>query len=106
MAVLALQLANALVLCTQGFANAALPQLFGLELKQPAPDGGGAQAHIFTDLTDAQALNFDHLDDLQLEAGVKESFGFGIVHVSCRFSFDNLSLCLFKLDRHTMGVAT
>ena len=100
MAVFALQLANALVLCGQGLADTALPQLLSLKLHEPAPDGGGSQAHVFADLPNAQALNFDHLDDLQFEAGVKDSSGFGIVHVSCRFSFDNLSLCLFKLDHH------
>ena len=102
MAVLTLQLANALVLCGQGFADAALPQLLGLELTEPAPDGGGAQTHVFADLRNAQALNFDHLDDLQFEAGVKDPSGFGMVHVSCRFSFDNLSLCLFKSDHHSL----
>jgi hypothetical protein len=40
------------------------------------------------------------LNDLQFEARVKDSSGFGIVHVSCHFTFDNLSLCLFKLDHH------
>ena len=68
---------------------------------EPAPDGGGPQAHVFADLPYAQALGFDHLNDLQFEAGVKDSSEFRMVHVSCRFTFDNLSLCLFKLDHHT-----
>ena len=85
------------MLCGQRLADAALSQLLSFELHEPA----GAQAHVFADLCDAQSLRFDHLNDMQFEAGVKDSSGFGIVHVSCRFSFDNLSLCLFKLDHHT-----
>ena len=101
LAVFALQLAHALALCGQGLGDAALPQLLSFELHELAPDAGGTQAHIFADLPNAQALGFEHLNDLQFEAGVKDSSGFGIAQVSCRFSFDNLSWCLFKLGHHT-----
>jgi hypothetical protein len=35
-----------------------------------------------------------HLDDLQFETGVKDSSGFGIAHVSCRFSLTTCR-CVF-----------
>ena len=63
-------------------------------------DGGGCDAHAYADLSDAQALDLELLSDLQFEAGFKDSPGLGIVHAGCCFSFDNLSLCLFKLDHH------
>ena len=47
---------------------------------------------------DAQPLGLDHLDDLQLEAGVKYSSGFLVAHGLCHFGFNNLSGCLFLLD--------
>ena len=81
-------------------ADAVLSQLLCLELTEPAPDGGGSKAHVFADLPNTQALGFDHLNNLQFKAGVEDSSGFRIAHVCCRFSFDNLSLCLFKLDHH------
>jgi len=68
------------------------------KLTEPAPDGGGSKAHVFADLTNIQALGLDHLNDLQFKAKVEDSSGFKIAHVCCRFSSNNLSLCLFKLD--------
>ena len=67
----------------QRLASAALALLLRFKLADPTPDGTFAKFHIFADLTDAQALDFDHLSYLQLEAGIKGSSGFLIVHV-CR----------------------
>ena len=53
---------------------------------------------------DAQPLGLDHLDDLQLEAGVKYSSGFLVAHGLCHFGFNNLSGCLFLLDHHKVFV--
>ena len=90
------------MLCGQWFADAALPQLLCLKLQEPAPDGGRSQAHVYADLADAQALRFNPLHDLQFEAGLEDSSRFGIAHVDCRLTSDNLSLCLFKLDHHSL----
>ena len=46
----------------------------------PAPDGAFTKVHIFADLTDTQALDFDHLRHLELEVCVKRSSGFLLVH--------------------------
>ena len=67
----------------QRLACAALALLFSFKLADPAPDGTFAKLHVFTDLADAQALGFDHLCDLELEAGVKVSSGFLGVHCCC-----------------------
>ena len=52
----------------QRLADPALALLFRIKLTHPAPDGTFTKFHIFTDLTDAQALGFDHLRYLELEA--------------------------------------
>ena len=75
--------ATALVLCRERFADAALALLLRFKLTEPAPDGAFAKLHVFAYLADAQALNFDHLSYLELEACVKGSSGFLIVHF-CR----------------------
>ena len=71
------------MLCRQWLAYAAVALLLRFELAEPAPDGAFAKLHVFAYLTDAQALNFDHLRHLELEACVKRSSGFLIVHF-CR----------------------
>nr|WP_296499148.1 hypothetical protein [Rhodoferax sp.] len=77
------QLPDALMLHGQRLAGTALPLLFRFKLGDPAPDGTFAKFHVFTDLTDAQALGFDHLSYLELEAGIEGSSGFRVIHV-CR----------------------
>ena len=67
----------------QRLAGAAFTLLLRFELADPASDGTFAKLHVFANLADAQALAFDRLSDLQLEAGVKGSSVFLIVHV-CR----------------------
>ena len=67
----------------QRLASAAFTLLLHFELADPESDGTFAKLHVFADLADAQALSFDHLSDLQLEAGVKGSSGFLSAHV-CR----------------------
>ena len=59
----------------QGLANAGLTEFFGIGLCQPAPHGRLAQPHIPAHLTDIEPLDADHLNDLQLEARVKDSPG-------------------------------
>jgi len=71
------------MLRSQRLAGATLAFVFCLKLIDPAPDGTVAKLHVHTDLADAQALDFDHLSHLKLEAGVKGSSGFLIVHL-CR----------------------
>ena len=80
---LKLQLSDALMLHGQRLASAALALLLRFKLTDPAPDGAFTKPHVFTDLADAQALGFDHLCDLKLEARVKDSSGFCCVHC-CR----------------------
>ena len=81
--VLCLQLSDALMRRSQRLVDAALPLLFCFKLADPAPDGTFAKLHVFTDLANAQALGFDLLSDLALEAGVKGSSRFLGVHC-CR----------------------
>ena len=71
------------MLCRERFACAALALLLRFKLTASAPDGTFAKLHVFTDLADAQALNFDHLSHLQFKAGVKGSSGFLVVQF-CR----------------------
>jgi hypothetical protein len=101
LAILRFQLANALVLGGDGFANTWQPGLFGFKLAEPAPDNAFHEAHVLADLPDTQALDFDHLNDLEFKARIKASSGFLILHVLRHLSFrKNLSLCPFKLDHH------
>lgn len=60
-----------------------------------------AKLHVFTNLTDAQTLDFDHLHYLELETCVKVSSRFLVIHFCCHQGQKNLSLCLFKLDHYT-----
>ena len=64
-------------------ADTTLALLLRVKLTDPASDGTFAKLHVFTNATDAQALSFDHLCYLELEAGVKGSSGFLVVHF-CR----------------------
>ena len=89
------------MLCGQRLAGTALALLFRLKLADPAPDSTFAKLHVFTDLADAQALGFDHLSYLELEACVNGSSGFLIVHFCRRLGLKNLLLCRFKLDHHS-----
>ena len=57
------------------------PAWLGFKLIEPAPDGAFHKAHVLANLPDTQALNFDHLNDLEFEACVKASSGFLILHV-------------------------
>ena len=83
MPVFKFQLPDALMLYGQRLASAALALLLRFKLADPAPDGAFAKFHVLADLTDAQALDFDHLSYLQLKAGIKGSSGFLVVHF-CR----------------------
>ena len=67
----------------EGFADAALAQLLRFKLRDPAPDSALTNFHILADLADTESLDFDHLCDLELEARVKDSSGFLLVHL-CR----------------------
>jgi hypothetical protein len=80
LAVLGLQLPDALVLRCQRFAYAVLAQLLRFTLRGPAPDGALTNLHILADLADTQPLDFDHLSHLELEARVKDTSGFLLVH--------------------------
>ena len=91
----------------QRLAVTALALLFRVKWADPAPDGTFAELHVFTDLADAQALNFDHLGHLQFEAGVKGSSGFLIVHFCRHLGLKkNLSLYLVKLNHHTSSAVS
>lgn len=60
-----------------GYANVTLWQLLhniellGIELRYPTTNGRFAEIHVPAYLTNSDALASNHLDDLQLEAGVK-----------------------------------
>ena len=71
------------MLCGQRLASAALALLLRFKLADPASDSTFAKIHVFTDLADAQALGFDHLSHLELEACVKDSSRFWVVHCCC-----------------------
>ena len=73
MFVLNFKLANALLLGGQWFAYAWLAELLGIELREPASDGGLTQFHVPADLADTKRLIADHLHNLQFEAGIKDS---------------------------------
>ena len=73
MAIFKLELANALVLGGDGLADTAQASLLSLKLAEPPPDNTLHQAHIFADLLETQALDFDHLMDLEFEACVNAS---------------------------------
>ena len=68
------------MLRSQRLADTTLALLFRVKLTDPASDGTFAKLHVFTNATDAQALGFDHWRHLELEAGVKDSSGFLVVH--------------------------
>jgi hypothetical protein len=95
--VLGFELADALLLSGQRLADARLTQLFSIELCQPASDGRLSQLHVSADLAHAQALRSDHLNDLQLEARVKDP-SFRFRHVCCPGDF-HLSVCANSLDQ-------
>ena len=102
MAIFGFQLANALLLGGDGLADTAQAGLLGFNLAEPAPDNTLHEAHVLANLLETQALDFDHLNDLQFEACVKASSGILILHVLCHLgSWKNLSLCPFKLNNHT-----
>ena len=61
------------------------------------------QLHVLTYLADAQALDFDHLDDLQLEVGIEDPLDFGLLTVHAISVFNNLSGCLFLLNLYSPG---
>jgi hypothetical protein len=50
---------TALMLYAQRLASAALDLRFRFKLADPAPDGAFAKFHVFTDLSDAQALDLN-----------------------------------------------
>ena len=52
-----------------------LTELFGTGLCQPTPHSRLAQSHVPAHLADMEPLDADHLNDLQLEARVKDSSG-------------------------------
>jgi hypothetical protein len=95
--VLDFELANALLLGCQWFANTWLSKLLGIELGKPASDSRFAQFHVPADFADAEVLMADHLNDLQLEAGVKDS-SFLFRHGDCPGDF-HLSWCAKKLEQ-------
>ena len=69
----AIQLPDALVLRRERFSDYALALLFRFKLTEPAPDGALTKVHVLADLTNTQALDFDHLHHLELEVCVKRS---------------------------------
>ena len=71
------------MLCSQRLASAALALLFCFELTDPAPDSTFTKFYVFTDMTDAQTLDFDHLSYLPFKAGIKSSLIFLVVRF-CR----------------------
>ena len=81
MAIFKLGLANALVLGGDGLADTAQAGLLSFKLTDPAPDGAFHKVQVLADLLETQALDFDHLNDLEFEACVKASSGFLILHV-------------------------
>ena len=80
MPIFSFELPDALVLRGEGLAYSVLPQLFRFKLCDPAPDSALTNLHIFADLANTQALDFDHLSNLELEARVKDSSGFLLIH--------------------------
>ena len=68
------------MVCRERFADAALALLLRVNLAEPAPDDAFAKVHIFADLTDTQALDFDHSHHLEHGVRVKISSGFLLVH--------------------------
>jgi hypothetical protein len=81
LAVFQLQLPDALMLWCERLAYAALALLLRVELTESAPDDTFAKPHDFAVLTNAQALDFDHLSYLEFDACVKGSSGLLVVHV-------------------------
>ena len=81
LAIFKLELANALVLGSDGIANTRQTGLLGFKLGEPAPDDTFHEVHVFADLSNTQALSLNHLNDLEFEARVKASSGFLILHV-------------------------
>ncbi len=64
MTVFKLELANALVLGSDGLPDTAQAGLLGFNLAEPAPDNTLHEAHVLANLLETQALDFDHLNDL------------------------------------------
>jgi hypothetical protein len=87
-----------LLLRRQRFANGWLARLLGGILRYPAANGACAYAHALADMSNAEALFFNRLDDLQLKARIKtvalprqaNLLGWRIVHLSrCPGKFDH-----------------
>jgi hypothetical protein len=85
---------------SQQLASAALSVLHRFKLTDSAPDRTFAKLPDFADLAHPQAVNFDHLSDLQREAGVSDSSQFLILHFCRHLGLKKLSLYPFKLDLH------
>ena len=81
------------MLCGQRLASAALALLLRFKLADPASDSTFAKIHVFTDLADAQALGFDHLSHLELEACVKDSSRFLGYSLLLPFRFEKTYRC-------------
>ena len=76
-----------LLLGGNGFADTRQLGLLGLKLTESAPDGAFHEIQISKDLPDTQALDLDHLNDLEFEAHVKASSGFLVLYVLRHLGF-------------------
>ena len=100
-AVLGIELTNLLLFNGQRLTDTGLPQLFGINLGQPASHRRLAKLHVRADLPDAQALGPDHFNNLQLEACVEDS-PFRFRHVYYPGDF-HLSVCTNLLDQNRVS---
>ena len=94
LAIFRFQLANALVLGGGWFSNTAQARLLCFKLIELAPDNTVYQTHVFADLPETQALNFDHLNDLGFKFCVKASSEFLILHVLRDLDFGKTYRCV------------
>ena len=115
MANLKLQLANALLLGGDGFADTRQTCLLGVNLIEPAPDNALHQVQILADLLETQALGLgpwalglgpwalglDHLYDLEFETRIKGSSGFLTLHVLCHLDFLEKTYRCINLNQTT-----
>ena len=91
-----------MLLSGQRLADGRMTKLLSFDLRQPPSHRNLSDLHVSADLHNAQALPADHLNDLQLEACVKDS-SFRLRHVSRPGDF-HLCVCQSIESGHRLSV--
>jgi hypothetical protein len=91
--VFSFELSYPLLLRCQRLSNTWQARLLGFKLSYPTPYRRFAKLHVFADMTNAEALLLDHLNDLELEARVEGSPFLLLCHIFRFRGGFHLSVC-------------